>query len=166
MAVRLQGRVPAQEPGAAVRDLGRSADRPFERRFRGADCGEAVLRDPARSVAWPTKRRAAAGGGRAGRSSRPVPEFRSRPKGANGRKPGCPAPPRHPERQAAAGVDVSVRTRLAILFRDLGRRVIGPTTLPNVSHARGWLDDIADAFQGSVHVQPEDLGQRCAVALG
>ena len=53
---------------------------------------------PARLVGWPAKRRAAVGGGRAGRSSRPAPEFRSRPKGANGREPGRPAPPLPPPR--------------------------------------------------------------------
>jgi hypothetical protein len=70
---------------------------------------------PARLVGWPAKRRAAVGGSRAGRSSRPTTGYRSRPKGADGRKPGCPAPPsRHPERQAAAGLDVSVRPSVTI----------------------------------------------------
>src|SRR5512145_1333540 len=72
-----------QEPGAAVRDLDRSADRPSERRCRGADCGEAGLRYPARSVEWPPKRRAAGGDGRAGRLSCPAPELWSWPPGAS-----------------------------------------------------------------------------------
>jgi hypothetical protein len=42
MAVHLQGRVPAQEPGAAVRYLDRLADRPSERRFRGGHAAKST----------------------------------------------------------------------------------------------------------------------------
>ena len=46
MAVHLQGRVPAQEPGAAVRYLDRLADRPSERRVRGPDAAKPSFETP------------------------------------------------------------------------------------------------------------------------
>jgi hypothetical protein len=120
MAVRLQAASQRRSRGPQSEYLARLADRPSERRRLevrplksdpglswgrsqrlpsatsrrqgGADWGEAVLRYPARLVAWPAKRRAAVGGGRAGRPSRPAPEFWSV---ANGRVPGRPAPPPH-----------------------------------------------------------------------
>jgi hypothetical protein len=91
--------------------LVRSAARPAERRCRGADCGEAVLRDPRAIGGWPSKRRAAAGDGRAGRPSCPAPDTGHGHR-ARARMP-CPSSPT-PERSAAAGLNVSVTTQVAI----------------------------------------------------
>src|SRR5512145_232262 len=144
MAVRLQGRVPAQEPGAAVRYLARHGGQtiraPVPRSSnpglggegpgdspdltsgtRGQGCGEVVLRDPA-------------GQGGQGRPSARRPSeaaeqgvlapyrLRSWPSGAS---PDALLLLPSPERTLAAGLSVSVRWRVVMTVGRRGWRGMG-----------------------------------------
>jgi hypothetical protein len=89
MPVRLQGRVSAQEPGAAVRCLARLADRPSERRLRGRGCGEVVLRD---QPGWWMAFQAPGNGSETAEQGVLRAQYRSKVT-AVGREPERPAPP-------------------------------------------------------------------------
>ena len=116
--------VRAPAPGAPPRTFReRRAEASLDARSRTRWCGLQRSRSPIPRTAWwrrPSKRRAAVGGDRAGRSC--AHRDRSRP---SGREPGRPAPPFAPGRCAAAGAAdgaclVSLSIRIITIMEKYG----------------------------------------------